>query len=67
MSDDNEIQSGLTNRMDDDAFCSRLRAAIAAGVESAPIGVITTPGTRNPKYVATQPRPLSSSSGDMNY
>ena len=46
MSDDNEIQSRL-NRMDE-AFCARMRAAIAAGLESAPIGVVTTPGTQNP-------------------
>jgi hypothetical protein len=25
--------------------------AIEAGLESAPIGVITKPGTKNPKYV----------------
>jgi hypothetical protein len=28
--------------------------AITAGLESAPIGVITTPGTQNPKYVPTE-------------
>jgi hypothetical protein len=58
MSDDNEIQS-RTNRMDD-AFCVRLRAAIDAGLESAPIGVVTTPGTQHPKlagrYAAPQER-----------
>ena len=58
MSDDNEIQS-RTNRMDD-AFCARLRAAIKAGLESAPIGVVTTPGTQHPKlagrYAAPQER-----------
>ena len=47
MGDDNEIQSRVTNRMDD-AFCARMRAAIEAGLESAPIGVITTPGTKKP-------------------
>ena len=52
MSDDNEIQSH-TNRMDD-AFCARMRAAIAAGLESAPIGVVTTPGTQHPKYLPTE-------------
>jgi hypothetical protein len=31
-----------------------MRKAIAAGRESAPIGVVTTPGTKNPKYVPTQ-------------
>ena len=33
----------------DDAFCTRMCAAIAAGLENAPIGIITTPGTKNPK------------------
>jgi hypothetical protein len=63
MSDDNEIQS-LTNRMDN-AFCARMRAAIEAGQESAPIGVITTPGTKSPKYIPTEPRPITSSQRDM--
>jgi len=38
----------------DAAFCARLRTAIAAGLESAPVRVITTPGTKNPKYVPTE-------------
>ena len=54
MSDYNENQSRLMTRMDD-AFCARMRAAIAAGLESAPIGIITTPGTKNPKCVPTEP------------
>jgi hypothetical protein len=33
----------------DEAFCARMRAAIDAGLENAPIGVVTTPGTKNPK------------------
>jgi hypothetical protein len=36
----------------DAAFRARMHAAIATGLESAPIGVITTPGTRNPRYVS---------------
>jgi hypothetical protein len=36
----------------DEAFCARMHAAIAAGLESGPTGVITTPGTKNPKYVS---------------
>ena len=36
----------------DEAFCARMRKAITAGLESARIGVITTPGTKNPKYVS---------------
>jgi hypothetical protein len=36
----------------DAAFCGRMRAAIAAGLESAPTGVVTTPETKNPKYVS---------------
>ena len=60
MGDNNEIQSRM-NRMDD-AFCARLRAAIEAGLESAPIGVVTTPGTQHPKLAARYgalPSPLT--------
>jgi hypothetical protein len=38
----------------DDAFCTRMKAAITAGLESAPIGVVTTPGTKNAKYVSDE-------------
>ena len=48
MSDYNETETRLKTRMDD-AFCARMRAAIEAGLESAPIGVVTTPGTQQPK------------------
>ena len=56
MSNDDEIQSQViedeksTHIQMDSAFCARMHAAIAAGLESAPTGVITTPGTKNPKY-----------------
>ena len=56
MSDDNEIRS-LTNRMDD-AFCTRMRAAIDAGLESAPLGVVTT---RNQKPQIQRDRALPAS------
>jgi len=64
--DDDEINSYTTNGgrspFDmDEAFCARLRAAIEAGLESAPIGVVTKPGTKNPKYVPAGPLPLPSS------
>jgi hypothetical protein len=36
----------------DEAFRARMHAAIAIGLESAPIGVVTTPGTQNPRYVS---------------
>jgi len=36
----------------DEAFCARMRAAMAAGLESAPTSVITEPGTKSPKYVS---------------
>ncbi len=73
MSDYDEIQSddeihprlsnGGQSHFDmDEAFCARMRRAIAAGLENAPIGVVTTPGTKNPKYVPTEPRSLVSSS-----
>jgi hypothetical protein len=67
--DDDEIHLPVTyaSHWDmDEAFCARLREAIAAGLESAPLGVITTPGTRNPKYVPTEPRPLPSSLSAMD-
>jgi len=44
------ITNGKPSHFDmDEAFCGRMRAAIAAGLESAPSGVITTSGTKNPK------------------
>ena len=69
---DDEIQSSLTNGgrsyFDmDEAFCARMRKAIEAGLEKAPIGVVTTPGTKNPKYVPTEPRPLASSQRDLEH
>jgi len=65
MGDYNENQSVLKTRMDD-AFCARMRAAIEAGLESAAIGVVTTPGTQSPKYVPSEPRPPASPSGNTN-
>ena len=68
--DDDETHLHVTyaNHWDmDDAFCARMRAAIKAGLESAPIGVVTTPGTQSPKYVPTEHWPLTSSSGDTNF
>jgi hypothetical protein len=64
MSDDDEIQhlaeiERITNRKPsyfdmDAAFCARMYSAIRAGLESAPTSVITTPGTKNPRYVSDQ-------------
>jgi hypothetical protein len=52
----------------DHAFCARMYKAIVAGLESAPIGVITTPGTKSPKYVPTEVWLLTSSSlSDMDF
>ena len=70
MSDDDETHLHVTyaTHLDmDDAFCARMRIAIAAGLERAPIGVITTPGTKNPKYVATELPPLASSLSDKEF
>jgi hypothetical protein len=60
MSDDDEIQrlteieriaNGKPSYLDmDAAFCARMHAAITAGLESPPTGVVTTPGTQNPRY-----------------
>ena len=68
---EDETHSHLTNGgpshfQMDEAFCARMRKAIEAGLESAPIGVVTTPGT-NPKYVPTKPSPLPSSIGAMDF
>jgi hypothetical protein len=66
--DDDEIHLHVTyaSHVDMDvAFCARMRMAIAAGLETAPIGVVTTPGTKNPKYVP--PEPLVSSPGAMDF
>jgi hypothetical protein len=72
MSDDEDDETHLhvtytTHLNMDDAFCACMRSAIAAGLENAPIGVITTPGTKNPKYLATEPRPLTSSQGGIDF
>jgi hypothetical protein len=73
MSDElDEIQADVTNGQctqvqSDEAFSVRMRWAISAGLERAPIGVVTTPGTKNPKHRATEPRPLASSQRAMEY
>jgi hypothetical protein len=68
--DDDETHLHVTyaSHLDmDEAFCAAMRIAIAAGLESAPTGVITTPGTKNPKYVPTEPLPLASSLGGIDF
>jgi hypothetical protein len=64
---DPNLTNGRRSRKMDEAFCARMRAAIEAGLESAPIGVVTTPGTNNPKYVPTEPLPLPSSQRQMEH
>jgi len=59
MGDDDETHLHATyasHSYMDEAFCVRMRIAIAAGLESASIGVVTTPGTKNPN---TYPLSLS--------
>jgi hypothetical protein len=47
------IANGKSTHSDmDEAFRARMLAAIEIGLESAPIGVITTPGTQKPRYVS---------------
>jgi hypothetical protein len=68
--DDDEIHLHVTyaSHFDmDEAFCARMRMAIAAGLESPPIGVITTPGTKNPRCVPTEPSLLASALGSMDF
>ena len=71
MGDDDEIylHVAYASHVDmDEAFCARMRMAIAAGLESVPIGVITTPGTKKPKYVPAEPPcPLVSSLRDTDF
>jgi len=78
MSDHDEFQSddeihsrlsigGQTHFDMNEAFCARMRGAIDAGLEKAPIGVVTTPGTKNPKYIPTEPRTLVSSQRDVEH
>jgi hypothetical protein len=70
MDDDDEIHLHVAyaSHVDmDAAFCARMRAAIAAGLENAPIGVVTTPGTKNPKYVPAKPLPLPFSQRAMEH
>ena len=70
MSDDDEVNLPVTYASHftmDAAFCARMRAAIAAGLESAPVGVVTTPGTKKPTYVRAELRPLTSSSANMDF
>jgi hypothetical protein len=70
MSNDDEVHLPATYASHfnmDAAFCARMCAAIAAGLESAPVGVITTPGTKNPKYVPTEPLALASSLNDKDF
>jgi hypothetical protein len=68
--DDDEVHLHVTyaSHVDmDEAFCARMRIAIAAGLENAPTGVITTPGTKNPKYVPAEPRQLGYSLTDNDF
>ena len=65
MMEDTEHLSRLA-RMDD-AFCAAMRAAIEAGRENAPVGVVTMPGTKNPKYIATEHCPLIPSPSAMDF
>jgi hypothetical protein len=71
MGDDDEVHLHVTyaSHVDmDEAFCARMRMAIAAGLESVPVGVITTPGTQNSKYVRAEPPwPLVSSLRDTDF
>jgi hypothetical protein len=69
MGDDDDVHphAMYASHLDmDEAFCACMRIAIAAGLENAPTGVITTPGTKKPKYIPTKPRPLSYSLGAMD-
>jgi hypothetical protein len=61
-----EIHLHVSHSDMDAAFCACMRIAIAAGLESASIGVVTTPGTKNPKYVPAELQPLAYSLSDKD-
>ena len=70
MSDDDETHLHVTyaSHLDmDDAFCAAMRAAVEAGLERATMRVVTTPGTKNPRYIASEHCPLIPSSGAMDF
>ena len=70
MSDDDETHLHVTyaSHLDmDDAFCARMRKAIEAGLEIAPIGVVSTPGTKSPRYLPTEHCPLVPSPNAMDF
>jgi hypothetical protein len=63
--DDDETHLHVTyaSHLDmDAAFCARMRRAIAAGLENAPIA-----GTKNRRYLVTEPSPLASPLGGMDF
>jgi hypothetical protein len=66
--DDTHLHGTYASHSDmDAAFFARMRIAIAARLESASIGVVTTPGTKNPRYVPTELPPLASSLSDRDF
>jgi hypothetical protein len=48
LAEDDLLYVVLRIRAQDEDFCATLRAAIEAGRESCPLGVITEPGTKRP-------------------
>ena len=70
MGDDDEIHLHVTYASHSDmdaAFCARMREAIAAGLESAPVGIVTTPGAKNLKYVPAELQPFAYSLSDRDF
>jgi len=59
LNEDDCISYVVGLRAQDEEFCNRLRAAIEAGAESCPIGVITEPGTKSPRRYQPADGPLS--------
>jgi hypothetical protein len=55
LAEDDLLYAILRIRAQDDDFCAMLRAAIEAGKESCPIGVITEPGTKSPIWNYRRP------------
>jgi hypothetical protein len=69
-SDDAEIHLHITyaSHFDmDEAFRARMLWAIEEGLESAPVGIITAPGTKYPRCVLTETLPRASSLSDKGF
>jgi hypothetical protein len=50
--DEGSMEAMLRIQEQDNEFCRRLLAAIHLGRESCPVGVVTRPGTKKPRFLS---------------